>query len=158
MRVRACAERSLPCEAAISQASRCPHRRYSTVAVTDAAGRFVAPNLPTIGGELVVVATVAGGLSGVSFPIKPVRGGTTDVGNIVLRPQLASIYPGLKFATGDGPVSVAFADVDLDGVADFVTANQRSNDISILLGNGNGTFEAARSFTTGDEPVSVATA
>jgi len=47
------------------------------------------------------------------------------------------------------PLSIAVADVDNDGKLDIVTANQASHDISVLLGNGDGTFQPARSSPTG---------
>jgi predicted NUDIX family NTP pyrophosphohydrolase len=35
-------------------------------------------------------------------------------------------------------------------------ANYRSNNVSVLLGNGDGTFQAARNFAAGSGPISVA--
>ena len=51
--------------------------------------------------------------------------------------------------------SVAVADVNKDGYADLVVTNQcldsscASGGVSVLLGNGNGTFQAAQSYATG---------
>jgi len=69
----------------------------------------------------------------------------------------------VKFAVGDNPVSVAVADLDGDGAPDLITANVNSGfsldgDVSVLLGNGDGSFQAAVSFLAGDNPVSVAVA
>jgi len=50
------------------------------------------------------------------------------------------------------------ADLDGDTVPDLVTANRDSVDVSVLLGNGDGTFQAVVSFAAGDGPVSVAVA
>ena len=47
-------------------------------------------------------------------------------------------------------------DVDGDGTQDLVTANTNSDDVSVLLGNGDGTFQAAQAFGAGDTPQSVA--
>ncbi len=63
-----------------------------------------------------------------------------------------------SFAAGGGPQSVAVADLDGDSVPDLVTANERSDDVSVLLGNGDGSFQAAVSFAAGDLPLSVASA
>ena len=48
------------------------------------------------------------------------------------------------------------SDVNGDGIPDVVTANYQSNTISVLLGNGNGTFQAQQTFATGSKPDSVA--
>ena len=56
------------------------------------------------------------------------------------------------------PESVAIADLNGDGSLDLVTANRGSDDVSVLLGNGDGTFQAAQAFAAGDGPRSVAIA
>ena len=55
-------------------------------------------------------------------------------------------------------MSVAVADVNGDGKPDLVVANYGSNTVSVLLGNGNGTFQAQQTFATGTIPYSVAVA
>ena len=58
---------------------------------------------------------------------------------------------------GKFPNSVAVADFNGDGKKDIVTANQNSNDVSVLLGNGDGSFQQpARRFAAGDSPYTVA--
>ena len=68
------------------------------------------------------------------------------------------LYPGPKFDAGDGPSSVAVADLNNDGTPDLVTANQASNDVSVLLGSGDGTFPARETFPVGHSPNSLAVA
>ncbi|WP_341882121.1 FG-GAP-like repeat-containing protein [Synechococcus sp. UW140] len=58
--------------------------------------------------------------------------------------------------TDAGPYSLALGDVNGDGKLDIVTANQSSNQASVLLGNGDGTFAAEVAFATGANPFSVA--
>ena len=57
------------------------------------------------------------------------------------------------FATGTKPFCVAVADVNGDGRPDLVIANSGSRyvagNVSVLLGNGNGTFKAQDTFTAG---------
>jgi hypothetical protein len=62
------------------------------------------------------------------------------------------------FGAGTGPSSVALADLNADGKPDLIVANSTSNNISVLLGNGNGTFVAATNFAAGFAPQSVAVA
>src|SRR2546427_8843092 len=45
------------------------------------------------------------------------------------------------FRTGDSPECVVTADFNQDGILDLATANSLFRDISLLLGNGDGTFE-----------------
>src|SRR2546426_12786327 len=60
------------------------------------------------------------------------------------------------FADGTNAHSVAVGDINGDGVPDLVVANIGSNDVSMLLGNGDGTFQPARTFAAGTNPASVA--
>lgn len=49
-----------------------------------------------------------------------------------------------------GPRSVVIGDFNRDGIQDLATANSASRDVSILIGNGDGTFQQARNFPTGE--------
>jgi len=53
---------------------------------------------------------------------------------------------------------VAVADLDGDSVPDLVLANTLSDDVSVLLGNGDGSFQPAASFAAGNLPRWVAVA
>ena len=57
---------------------------------------------------------------------------------------------------GSAPRSIAIGDVSGDGRPDLVTANFGSNTVSVLLGNGGGTFGTNADYETGFSPVSVA--
>ena len=54
------------------------------------------------------------------------------------------------------PWSVAVGDFNGDGLPDLAVANFFSNDVSVLLGNGDGSFQAPRNFGAGSAPISVA--
>ncbi|MBF0160368.1 MAG: VCBS repeat-containing protein, partial [Magnetococcales bacterium] len=51
--------------------------------------------------------------------------------------------------------SVISTDVNSDGHPDIITANWDSNTVSVLLNNGNGTFQSKQDYATGDHPNSV---
>src|SRR2546428_12546167 len=63
--------------------------------------------------------------------------------------QTVSFVARQDFAAGTYPQSVAVGDFNGDGVQDLATANSGSHDVSVLLGNGGGSFQPAQSFTTG---------
>src|SRR5262249_7586743 len=66
-----------------------------------------------------------------------------------------SLQPHVDYAAGDGPFSVAIGDLNGDGKLDLAVANFNSDNVSVLLGNGDGTFGAATNFAAGDRPESV---
>ena len=57
---------------------------------------------------------------------------------------------------GTNPRSVAIGDFNGDGKADIATPNFNSNNVSVLLGIGDGSFAAATNFAVGTGPYSVA--
>jgi glucose/arabinose dehydrogenase len=71
----------------------------------------------------------------------------------------------VSYATGNGPKGIAIGDVNGDGRLDLLTANIAGNypninnpggdTISLLLSNGNGTFAAPSTYTTGSTPFSL---
>ena len=50
---------------------------------------------------------------------------------------------------GAGPYSLSIADVNGDGRLDLIAGNYGDDTISVLLGNGDGTFQSQTTFTTG---------
>jgi hypothetical protein len=61
-------------------------------------------------------------------------------------------------SNGSSPVWVVVGDFNNDKISDLVVANRGTNDIGILLGNGNGTFKILRTYSTGNRsnPSSIA--
>src|SRR5216683_919709 len=70
----------------------------------------------------------------------------------------------VHYAAGAEPISVAVGDFNGDGKPDLAVANvgyssgffDRGTNINVLLGNGDGTFQAAANYTAGSGPQSVA--
>ena len=91
---------------------------------------------------LVVVAVVVVLLAGAS--------GASAAAPINLGPERT--YP-----TGDLPYSVETADLDGDGVLDIVSPNTISGTVTVLLGEGDGTFAPSRTFPGGDSPRTAVT-
>jgi len=86
---------------------------------------------------------------------------SNDVSVLLQQPdQSFAPAPGSPFSVrAFAPVSVAVADLNADGFADIVTANQGSSSVSVLLGQPNTTFVTAPSspLQVGDGPAFVAT-
>src|SRR2546425_10131087 len=80
--------------------------------------------------------------------------------HLLLERLESRVVPGflapLAFDAGSGPVSVTVGDFNGDGHLDLAVANLGSNDVSVLLGNGDGKFQTARNFPVGSGPKSVA--
>jgi hypothetical protein len=56
---------------------------------------------------------------------------------------------------GRAPQAITSGDFNGDGHGDLATVNGTSDDVSVLLGNGNGTFRSAVSFGVGKIPLAV---
>jgi hypothetical protein len=70
--------------------------------------------------------------------------------------HLLSFLPAVSYDTGRGPISVAVGDFNGDGRLDLVTANLMGHSVSVLLGNGDGTFQTAQTYPVGPSPSAVA--
>ena len=89
---------------------------------------------------------------------------TARTRHLRVRPQIelleARVVPSFAFAghfaVGVSPYAVSVADFNGDGKPDLAVVNRDSNSVSVLLGNGNGTFKAAQNFTVGTNPYAVA--
>ena len=65
---------------------------------------------------------------------------------------------GSPFPVGAGRAAIVVADFNGDGIQDLAVAAANSNNVTVLLGNGSGSFAATSGspFGAGSEPVSVA--
>jgi hypothetical protein len=60
-----------------------------------------------------------------------------------------------EYSVGTNPAAVAVGDFNGDGKLDLAVAKVLGDTVSILLGNGNGTFGASTDFATGGAPVGI---
>mgnify|MGYP000588519975 CR=1 FL=1 len=66
----------------------------------------------------------------------------------------------MDYGAGDGPRSIATGDFDGDMILDLAVPNYLytvDNQVSILLGVGDGTFQEALYYGTGEDPIFIAT-
>ena len=71
-------------------------------------------------------------------------------------PGVSAFWLPAHYGAGDGPVSVAIGDLNGDDDRDLAVANHDSDEVSVLVGNGDGTFQPAVNYGAGDGPYSVA--
>jgi len=69
--------------------------------------------------------------------------------------QAAFSFSVSNVAAGTSPISVAVGDFNGDGKPDLAVASGFTNNVSILLGNGDGTFAAAVNYAVGSNSQSI---
>jgi hypothetical protein len=67
-----------------------------------------------------------------------------------------TFLPPVDYTAGASPYAVVAADFNHDNFQDLAVANVGSSTVSVLLGNGDGTFDPALNFATGYGPLSLA--
>ena len=81
--------------------------------------------------------------------LMPITAQTADVESV---PRFLTAR---SFAVGKNPVALAVHDFNRDGRLDLPVANQLSHTLSVLLGDGAGSFSPATEFAVGFSPSAV---
>src|SRR5438874_5688463 len=68
-----------------------------------------------------------------------------------------SFAPAVSYSVGSYPQGVVTGDFRGDGKLDLAVANFHSNNVGVLLGNGDGTFQSQQTFATGGGPILLTT-
>jgi len=129
-----------------------------SVLLGDGDGTFQPPLTFTAGGSPVSVAV--GDFNGDGKPDLAVANYDSDDVSVLLGNGDGTFQAAQTFAVGHNPGSVAVGDFNADGKLDLAVANTNvystSSTVSVLLGNGDGTFQPPLSFAAGAIPLSVA--
>ncbi len=86
----------------------------------------------------------------------------TSTVSVLLGRGDGSFLPAVSYAVGAGPIAMAVGDFNNNGNLDIVTVNQGTAGVSldftlsVLLGNGDGTFQPAVTYPLSYEPTAVA--
>jgi hypothetical protein len=85
-------------------------------------------------------------------------GGTSNVAFFQVTSPATQVSLSASSATvSSNPLALATADFNGDRNQDLAVSNEGSNTVSILLGNGDGTFQSHADYATGAEPAGLAT-
>lgn len=71
-------------------------------------------------------------------------------------PQIQQFVEAPQFAVGASPMAAASGDFNGDGIPDLVVTNKVDANISVLMGNGDGTFQPQVVYSVPDIPFAVA--
>lgn len=86
-------------------------------------------------------------------------GGSSNVVPFEIGIATASVFfSGPLENVGNDPVASVAGDFNSDGIADLAVANYSDATISVLLGNGDGTFQGQAVYPAGSNPVSITSA
>jgi hypothetical protein len=113
----------------------------------------VSSNQIVVTGVPAPVGAVTASLS-VSNPNITPHVGTSNLTFFPVSNPTPSISLGRQDLTSGGGYSPISADFNGDGKLDIVSANV-SSAVSVLLGNGDGTFQSQQQYTTGTQPISI---
>ena len=69
---------------------------------------------------------------------------------------MAPFRSAVSYGTGNDPFAVVAADFNHDGSLDLAFINGDVNRVSVLLGNGDGTFPSHTDYRCGNAPIAVA--
>ena len=114
-----------------------------TVLLGDGMGGFATGVTLTLNGGTAPVAIVAGDFGGDSQSDLAVANSLTDNISLLINTTsggMLSFGAATNFNVGDEPIAIIAADFNNDLKLDLATANGNSRDLTVLPGNGNGTF------------------
>jgi hypothetical protein len=135
--------------------SNVPTNDYpSALALADVNGDGNLDLLVAVGGLVIA------GVSGQSLPAYPPELSNPGSVEVILGNGDGTFEKGQSYSTDSQPASIAVGDFNGDGILDVVTSNlgdlsATSGSVSILQGNGDGSFETNVDYFTGFAPLSV---
>jgi hypothetical protein len=123
-----------------------------SILLADGSDGFQPPVFYSVGGSTPVWAAVAD-FNRDHNPDLAISVTTTNSVAVLLGNGDSTFQPAVNYAVNTGPQGIAIADVNRDSYPDIISADEcgadpacRKGTVSILLGNGDGTFQPKLSF------------
>lgn len=131
---------------------------WTEVRLGNGDGTFGASSLATGGGP--VTAVVTGRVDGDEHADLVVcMGSPTNRVSVFLGTGLGTFFSSAQFDLGEDPRSLVLSDLNRDGPVDLVVAYSDAtvpgDDVRVFLGNGDGSFQAPSTWSTGADAVAV---
>jgi hypothetical protein len=117
---------------------------------------------PSFGAGHSPATVAARDFNGDGIPDLAVANAGDNTVSVLLGNRDGIFQPAVQYPVGKLPVYLAAADLNGDGIPDLVVANAGTppsfsdSSVSVLLGKGDGTFQAAVQYSTGNHSLSLA--
>ncbi|MFN8586640.1 MAG: FG-GAP-like repeat-containing protein [Candidatus Eisenbacteria bacterium] len=92
------------------------------------------------------------------YKVRTVRAADSSGFSAEVKLNLCPLVGAPNLATGSLPIATLAADFDHDGIADLAVANNGASTVSVLRGQGGGTFAAGVAYTAAGTPACLAAA
>jgi hypothetical protein len=133
---------------------------YVSILLGNGNGTFESPQTLAVGLSPFYVAA-AKLISGGNYDLIAANLNSDDI-SVLLGNGNGSFQTQQTYAVGAAPIFLTVADINGDGAPDVIVANRgvsgTAGNVSVLLGNGNGTLQPQQTLATGSYPFSVAVA
>ncbi len=129
------------------------------VAVTGQSPTVTTLTESGVPGQYTLVAAVAGNARRAptgSATFEDTSNANATVATAQLSSTASVLVSPNSYQTGNGPRTVAWGDLNGDGIPDLVVVNRYDNTVSVLMGKGDGSFKSQVTYLTGTQPTSVA--
>lgn len=91
-----------------------------------------------------------------SISLNYLTGSHSQITSAPLSNETIQLSQATPYSVGIQPLPIVVGDLNGDGLLDLMIANENDNDVSVMLGNPDGTFQPQRTFAVGQTPESIA--